>query len=49
MDEMSIGFAKISVMQHEPIQCGILQMITAIYDPLGVASPVSIIAKGYLP
>ena len=44
-DEMSIDFAKISTMQHEPTQRGILRTIAAIYDPLGVASPVSIIAK----
>ena len=45
MGEMSIDLAKISIMQHEPTHRSILQTIAAIYDPLGVASPVSIITK----
>eukprot|EP00794_Sanderia_malayensis_P006616 gene6616-biopygen5388 len=45
MDEMAIDFTKISILKHEPTQRGILRTLAAIYDPLGVVSPVSIIAR----
>eukprot|EP00794_Sanderia_malayensis_P006668 gene6668-biopygen5443 len=44
-DEMAIDFEKICNLDYEPTQRGILRLAAAIYDPLGIASPVSIIAK----
>eukprot|EP00794_Sanderia_malayensis_P010622 gene10622-biopygen7761 len=45
MDEMAIDYTKISILKHKPTQRGILRTIAAIYDPLGVVSPVSIIGR----
>ena len=44
-DLMAVSFEKVSTLEHEPTQRGILRTVAAIYDPLGVASPVSILAK----
>ena len=44
-DQMAVSFEKVSTLEHEPTQRGILRTVAAIYDPLGVASPVSILAK----
>ena len=44
-DEMAVDFEKICSLEHEPTQRGILRTVAATYDPLGTASPVSIVAK----
>ena len=44
-DLMGVSFEKVSTLEHEPTQRGILRTVAAIYDPLGVASPVVILAK----
>ena len=44
-DLMGVSFEKVSTLEHEPIQRGILRTVAAIFDPLGVASPVVILAK----
>ena len=44
-DVMAVSFAKVSTLEHEPTQRGIPRTVAAIYDPLGVASLGSILAK----
>ena len=44
-DELGVNFEKISKSVHEPTQRGILRAVAAIFDPLGTASPVTILEK----
>ena len=44
-DVMGVSFEKVSTMEHEPTQRGILRTVAAIYDPIGSASPITILAK----
>ena len=44
-DHMGVSFEKVSTMNHEPTQRGILRTVAAIYDPIGSASPITILAK----
>ena len=44
-DLMAVGFEKVNTLKHESTQRGILKTVAAIYDPLGVASLGSILAK----
>ena len=44
-DVLGVNFEKVSMMNHEPTQRGILRTVAAIYDPIGSASPVTIVAK----
>jgi len=42
---MGVSFEKVSTLEYETTQRGILRTVAAIYDPLRVASPVAILAK----
>ena len=41
-DVMGVSFEKVSTMDHEPTQPGILRAVAAIHDQIGNASPITI-------
>ena len=44
-DTIGVDFNKCLAMKHEQTQRGMLRSISTIFDPLGIASPVSITGK----
>ena len=44
-DKIGVDFRKLLAVKHEPTQRGMLRSISTIFDPLGIASPVSITGK----
>eukprot|EP00794_Sanderia_malayensis_P007378 gene7378-biopygen5953 len=44
-DVMGVSLEKLAAMEHEPTQRGVLRIVAAIYDPIGGASPVTILGK----
>ncbi len=44
-DHKGVSFEKVSTMDSEPTQREILRTLAAIYDPIGSASPITILAK----
>ena len=41
-NHMGVSFEKVSTMDNKPTQQGILRTVAAIYDPIGIASPITI-------
>ena len=44
-DVIAVDFTKLLSIRHEPTQRGMLRSVSTIFDPLGLACPVSIIGK----
>eukprot|EP00794_Sanderia_malayensis_P008475 gene8475-biopygen6779 len=42
---MGVSLEKLTATEHEPTQQGVLRMVAAICDPIGGASPVTILGK----